>query len=82
MGNLVVTTPQMRCTVGRRFTTRSDSYQQHLSPPPIDGSSSRAVVNISVDIKTIQEIDEIESVFQVQFWLQMLWMDKRLTFST
>ena len=63
-----------------RFTTRSNSYQQHLSPPPIDGSSSRAVVNISVNIKTIQEIDELESVFQVQFWLQMLWMDKRLTF--
>ena len=62
-----------------RFIEKSNSYQ-HLSPPPIGGVSTKAGVNVTVKIKTIQEINEIESAFQVQFWLQMSWLDKRLTF--
>ena len=63
-----------------KFIEKSDSYQKHLSPPPVNSMSSKVNVNTTVKIKTIQEINEIESAFQVQFWLKMSWMDKRLTF--
>ena len=66
--------------VDGKFTEKIDSYQQHLSPPPVNTMSNKASVNVTINIKTIQEINEIEAVFQIQFWIQMTWLDKRLTF--
>ena len=66
--------------VNCKLTEKSNSYQKHLSPPPVIDKSSKASVNVSVNIETIQEIDEVDAIFQVQFWLQMTWLDKRLTF--
>ena len=63
-----------------KFVEKSNSYQQHLSPPPTNENVAKADVKLTVNIKAIEKIDEIDAIFRVQFWLQMSWMDKRLTF--
>ena len=48
-----------------RFIEKSNSYQHQ---------STMVNVNVNVNVKTSQEINEIKAAFQVQFWLQMVWL--------
>lgn len=50
------------------------SYQKQLPPP------QEQYVEVSVDLLTIQEINEIDSVFHVWFNLYLTWYDTRLRF--
>ena len=60
-----------------KLIEKSSFYQQHLAP--LEGHT-KVSVNITIDIKAIHTINEIEGIFQVQFWLRLSWVDKRLTF--
>ena len=58
------------------------SYQKYIAPPPISfrNETERIIVDVSVDIIDILEMDEISSIFQVQFYLHFTWYDSRLIF--
>ena len=44
------------------------SYQKYIAPlPPLDQNSSKIIIEVSVDIVDILEIDEKASIFQVNF---------------
>ena len=54
------------------------SYQSHIAPPPLENdNSSKVQILISADINSILDIDEIGSIFQVQFNLHLSWYDPR-----
>ena len=53
------------------------SYNKFLSPEPLEGEN-KLVVKLSIDILTIQNIDEIASEFRVQYILKLAWSDSRL----
>ena len=55
------------------------SYQKHISPPGHDGSD-KLEIKVSIDLVSIVNIDEVASIFQVQFTLHLSWYDSRLTF--
>ena len=55
------------------------SYQAYIAPPPIN-STGKIIVDVSADIMSILDIDEISSIFQVQFFLHLTWYDSRLRF--
>ena len=59
-----------------KFIEKSNSYHQHLSPPPGDDSATKASVNVTVNIKTIQEINEIGAI------LVRVSMIRRLAYQT
>ena len=54
-------------------------YKKHLVPPPL-GNSSKLLVNVSIIINQILDIDEIEGIFRVAFDLHTVWVDKRLRY--
>ena len=59
------------------------SYQSFIAPPPnnLTGLMEKKVeIDISADIVAILDIDEIASIFQVQFFLHFSWYDPRLIF--
>merc|ERR1719270_1497231 len=57
------------------------SYQSFIAPPPISDTGEKKVqIDISADIISILDIDEISSIFQVQFFLYFSWHDPRLIF--
>ena len=54
------------------------SYQSFIAPPPISDTGEKKVqIDISADIISILDIDEISSIFQVQFFLYFSWHDPR-----
>ena len=55
------------------------SYQPYIAPPPVN-KSDKIVIVTSADIMSILDIDEIASIFQVQFFLHLTWLDSRLKF--
>ena len=58
------------------------SYQSFIAPPaqPEAEADGKVVIAVSADIVSILDIDEISSIFQVQFFLHFSWFDPRLTF--
>ena len=58
------------------------SYQSFIAPPSQSGSydEDKVVIDVSADIVSILDIDEISSIFHVQFFLHFSWYDPRLTF--
>ena len=56
-----------------------ESYQKFISPPALN-QTKKIVIEVSADIIDILEINEISSLFQVQFYLHFTWYDSRLTF--
>ena len=58
------------------------SYQSFIAPPSQSGGydEDNVVIDVSADIVSILDIDEISSIFQVQFFLHFSWYDPRLTF--
>ena len=55
------------------------SYSKGISPPPLKKKLYTDVF-VSVDLKRILKIDEIEGIFKVKFTLYTKWIDSRLTF--
>ena len=70
------------------------SLQRYISPPPIN-STDKIIIDVSADIMSILDINEISSIFQVlfqqefqsikrpmqvQFFLHLTWQDSRLKF--
>ena len=53
-------------------------YDKHLVPPTIDGGP--LTLNLSMVIKEITEINEIDNFFRVKFDIARTWFDKRLMF--
>ena len=60
------------------------SYQNFIAPPPlktVDGEmDDKIIIDVSADIISILDIDEISSIFQVQFFLHFTWYDARLMY--
>ena len=58
------------------------SYQNFIAPPPLRLNTTvkdvKITVAISADIISILDIDEIDSIFHVQFFLHLTWYDSRL----
>ena len=53
-------------------------HQSFIAPPPmINSSQSKVGIDISADIVSILDIDEISSIFHVQFFLHYSWFDSR-----
>ena len=55
------------------------SYDKNINPPPV-GDKAKTQVDISIDLISILEIDEIKSKFYVKYNLQTDWFDRRLSF--
>ena len=61
------------------------SYQNFIAPPALlssedDDMEDKIVIDVSADIISILDIDEISSIFQVQFFLHFTWHDSRLIY--
>ena len=59
------------------------SYQKFIPPPPTalgNRTTDKIIIKVSSDIIDILEMDEINSIFQVQFYLHFTWYDNRLTY--
>ena len=53
------------------------SYQSFIAPPPNNETEKKVQIHIASDIVAILDIDEIASIFQVQFFLHFSWYDPR-----
>ena len=51
------------------------SYQSYIAPKP--QTEEKINIDVSADIISILDIDEISSIFQVQFNLHFSWYDPR-----
>ena len=69
----------MMMKVGCRKVRLDGSYQTYIAPPPHDGGS-KITVHVSADLLAFLEINEVASIFQVQFRLHFSWFDSRLRF--
>ena len=56
------------------------TYQKHITPPG-QGGSGKVIVNISMDLISIINVNEVDSIFQVQFTLYLSWLDSRMSFN-
>ena len=56
------------------------AYHKHIAPPGQNGYG-KVAVRMSVDLASIINIDEVGSIFQVQFTLYLTWFDSRMTFN-
>ena len=54
-------------------------YNKMLTPPPLDGSS-HLLVNISLNLLDVLDINELEEVFKVKIAMKREWFDSRLSF--
>ena len=58
-----------------------DSYQSHTPPPSLDKSSTnRSVITLGVNIVNILDVSEVNSFVKVQFQLEIVWRDPRVSF--
>ena len=54
------------------------SYQSFIAPPPLSNTGMKKIqIDVSADIVAILDMDEISSIFQVQFFLYLSWHDPR-----
>ena len=56
------------------------TYQKHITPPG-KGGSGKVRVNVSMDLISIININEVDSIFEVQFTLYLSWLDSRMSFN-
>ena len=60
------------------------SYQNFIAPPTLKTDTKqmddKIMIDVSADIISILDIDEISSIFQVQFFLHFTWYDSRLMY--
>ena len=57
-----------------------ESYQKYIAPlPPSNQNSSKIIIEVSVDIVDILEIDEKASIFQVKFKSLNHWVVKKIS---
>ena len=66
--------------LGCRKISINKSYQKFITPPVRGITDTKIKIEISVDIIDILEINELSSLFQVQFYLHLSWYDSRLTY--
>ena len=57
-----------------------NTYQKHITPPG-RGGSGKVAVNVSMDLISIIDINEVDSIFQVQFTLYLSWLENRMSFN-
>ena len=57
----------------------AEKYLKDKTPPVIDGTA-KLPVELSVDVKEIIAIDEVEQVINIQFKLSLSWFDGRLQY--
>jgi len=58
-----------------------ESYQSHVPPPPLDTASfNKSTITLGIDIMNILDVSEVNSYLEVQFCLEMIWRDPRLSF--
>ena len=58
----------------------AQSYQSYIAPSPAEEDETKVKILVSADIVSILDIDEISSIFQVQFYLHFSWYDPRYNF--
>ena len=57
------------------------SYQSHIPPPSLDYSTrERSIITLHVNVEDILEVSEVHSFIKIQFRLQMVWRDPRVSF--
>ena len=56
-------------------------YRKSSDPPTLNDTHSGLRLNIGVWITSIDNIDELESVYRIKFKTYVFWNDKRLRFS-
>ena len=60
------------------FIILPESYKKDIAPITlVDSGISRANVNISVEVKDIMKISEVEGIIKIKFTLYQTWMDQR-----
>lgn len=58
-----------------------DSYQSHAPPPPLDTTAAnKSVITVGVNIVNILDVSEVNSFVKVQFQLEVVWRDPRVSF--
>ena len=58
-----------------------DSYQSHTPPPPLDTSAAnKSLITVGVNIVNILDVSEVNSFVKVQFQLEIVWRDPRVSF--
>ena len=56
------------------------AYIKEVPPPPlVDSEVSTLPINVSIDLLSILDINEVESYIKLQFGLRLTWQDGRLT---
>ena len=64
-----------------RIISPGKSYQSFIAPPPLSYIDLNKVqIDVSADLVSILDIDEISSIFQVQFFLYFSWHDPRFNY--
>ena len=48
--------------------------------PPVKNKKEKLPVELSIDIKEIISINEVEQIINIQFKLEMTWFDSRLQY--
>ena len=56
-----------------------DGTYQNFLPPPTE-KQDKFIVKLSIEVKDIQDIEEMSKTFQVPFTLFLSWFDSRLQF--
>ena len=63
------------------FIILPETYKKEIAPITlIDSDISRAIVNISVEVKDIMKISEVEGIINIKFSLYQTWIDQRHTY--
>ena len=63
------------------LTIDESKYRKSSYPPPLNDTHSGLELNIGVWITSVDNIDELESVYRIKFQTFVYWNDKRLLFS-
>ena len=56
-----------------------ETYKNEVPAPPMEGDLL-ANIHLSVDVTTVLNLDEVESIMTLQYTLTLKWMDSRVTF--
>ena len=57
-----------------------DSYLTYYPAPPIKGEGNKSEIFLSVALKSVLDIKEVESTINVQFVLSLKWKDPRIIY--
>ena len=56
------------------------TYQKFIVPPPHKVDSDETEVKVGMNLETFMDINEVDGIIHVQFYLNMKWFDSRLKF--